>query len=111
MSKPLGLTIYPKSTGRHGESVYVDESGEWSYRESDCDGYAANKHLTDAELSAELFRQTSWLGAIGRTYATDEGRNIVIEAAFTFGPVTRDEYEWLTLSQFATLPHYDEVDQ
>lgn len=66
------------------------------------------KRLTDAELAAELFRQTSWLGALGRTYATGEGRNILLEAAFTSGPITRDEHEWLTIKRFATLPHYDE---
>jgi hypothetical protein len=107
--KALELTIFPKSINGRGQTIYVDEPGGWNYPEWHVDGYAANKHLTDTELAAELFRQTSWLGAIGRTYATDEGRNIVIEAAFTFGPVTRDEYEWLTLSHFATLPHYDEV--
>ena len=68
---------------------------------------AAEKRFTDSELAAELFRQTAWLGARGRAHATDEGRNIVIEAAFTFGPITRDEHEWLTLRHFATLPHFD----
>ena len=68
---------------------------------------ATEKRFTEAELAAELFRQTAWLGANGRAHATDEGRNVVIEAAFTFGPITRDEHEWLTISHFATLPHYD----
>ena len=68
---------------------------------------ATEKRFTEAELAAELFRQTSWLGANRRTYATDEGRNVVIEAAFTFGPITRDEHEWLTIHNFATLPHFD----
>lgn len=67
-----------------------------------------SKRFTDVELAAELFRQTAWLGALGRTYKTDEGRNIVIEAAFTYGPVTREEHEWLTLNNFAFRPHYDE---
>lgn len=103
--KPLELTIYPKLE-RPRTGVEIMPYREQWQREA---ALKHVKHLTDAELAAELFRQTAWLGAIGRTYATDEGRNIVIEAAFTFGPITRDEYEWLTLRHFATLPHYDEV--
>lgn len=107
MSKPLELTIYPKlEPPRTGAEIMP-------YREQRQRERALKqvKHLTGAELAAELFRQTAWLGATGRAFATDEGRNIVIEAAFTFGPITRDEYEWLTVSRFATLPHYDEVAQ
>lgn len=107
MSKPLELTIFPRLERPRSGADIMAYREQWR-REAALQG---SKHLTDAELAADLFRQTAWLGANGRAYATGEGRNIVIEAAFTFAPVTRDEYEWLTLSHFATLPHYDEVDQ
>jgi hypothetical protein len=101
MSKPFELTIYPP---RIPCSLWPQCPIEFH----EVDNWGPDKTLTDAELAAELFRQTAWLGAIGRAYATETGRNIVIEAAFTFGPVTRDEDEWLTIKRFATLPHYDE---
>lgn len=69
---------------------------------------AQEKRFTDAELAAELFRQAAWLGALGRAHATDAGRNVVIEAAFTFGPITRDEYEFQTISHFYYRPHHDQ---
>jgi hypothetical protein len=114
--KALELTVYPRRFVETGFArwngdgtftpLHVPEwfiNGEWNRFPR-----TEDKRLTDAELAAELFRQTAWLGALGRTYRADEGRNIIIEAAFTFGPVTRDEHEWMTLSHFATLPHYDE---
>ena len=97
--KPLTLTVYEK----HPDADAYRVGGFYSPY---CT-VSRDKRFSEAELCAELYRQTSWLGANGRTYAADAGRNIVIEAAFTFGPVTRDEHEWLTLSHFAHLPHYD----
>lgn len=67
-----------------------------------------SKRFTDTELAAELYRQTAWLGALGRAHRADAGRNIVMEAAFTFGPITRDEHEWETMLHFANRPHHDE---
>jgi hypothetical protein len=70
--------------------------------------HGPNKRLTDAELAAESYRAAAWIGAKGRAYTTDEDRAIAFEAAFTFGPETRDEHEWLVVHRFATYPHYDE---
>jgi hypothetical protein len=105
--KPLELIVYPKLERPRTVAEIMPYREQWR-REHALQGA---KHLTDAELAAEMFRQAAWLGANGRTYKTDEGRNIVIEAAFTFGPITRDEHQWLTVNRFATLPHYDEVAQ
>jgi hypothetical protein len=69
---------------------------------------AREVRFTDAELAAEMYRAVAWIGANGKAHATGEGRNILLEAAFTFGPITRDEHEWLTMNRFATHPHYDE---
>ena len=104
--KALELTVYPMWDGGFGE-LYADKDDPQYPTRVDFEVY--RKRLTDVELAAELFRQAAWLGAIGRTYRADAGRNIVIEAAFTFGPITRDEYEWLKLTHFAYLPHYDEA--
>jgi len=67
------------------------------------------KRFTDTELAAEVFRAAAWIGAGYRAHRADEGRNIVFEAAFTFGPITRDEHEYLTVHRFAALPHHDEA--
>lgn len=95
------LTVFPRHPSAP-DTYYIN--GAWAPAAIT----AVDKRFTDAELAAELFRQTAWLGALGRVYPTDVGRNIVIEAAFTFGPITRDEYEWLTISQFAHRPHHDD---
>ena len=68
------------------------------------------KRLSDLQLIAEMYRAAAWLGALGRAHATDTGRNIVFEAAWTFGPITRDEHEWQVINRFANHPHYDESD-
>lgn len=119
MSKPLNLAIFERSrcSCPCQEPFWIDPR-DGSQRQRHhfnadplvaCSDYDPEKRLRDEELAADVFRQAAWLGAIGRTHAADAGRNIFIEAAFTFGPITRDEYEWLTLHRFATLPHYDEV--
>lgn len=109
MSKPLELAAFTREPGRYGrEPRYNSPDGFWSYPVSHVDELSARKRLTDAEMCAELFRQTAWLGANGRAYRADAGRNIILEPAFTFGPITRDEHEWLTLSSFTTRPHYDQ---
>ena len=112
MSKPLELKTFPPlreepNPVRDGWDAWRD----WDNQIRDEYRLRAMTRFTDAELSAELFRQTAWLGANGRTHRADAGRNIVLEAAFTYGPLTRDEHEWLTLSHFTTLPHYWEVDE
>lgn len=66
------------------------------------------RRFSDAELAAELYRAAAWVGAKGRLYASEEGRNMLIEAAFTFGPITRDEHEWDVMNRFLHLPYYDE---
>lgn len=64
-----------------------------------------DKRFTDAELAAEMFRAAAWLGANGRAHATGEGRNIVFDAAFTYGPITREEHEWVTVQRFLHESH------
>lgn len=108
MRDPLRLDIYQQTTGRHGETLYSTGSGEWAYRADHVDQYAVEKRLSDTELAAEAYRAIAWLGVLGRTYASDEGRNIVVEAAFTFGPVTREEHEFEIINRFLKEPHYDE---
>lgn len=93
----------------------------WFEKMPHTDAYRVNGHFapyavlarpvrfSDAELAAELYRQTAWISANGRGHATGEGRNILLEAGFTFGPITRDEHEWLTVKHFADYPHFDEV--
>lgn len=108
MSKPLELKIYRPIPECPQPSDFGYAYEDWMDNRSIERTLTAEKRLTDTELAAELFRQCAWLGALGRTYATDEGRNVVIEASFTFGPITRDEYEFLTISHFLNLPHYDE---
>ena len=105
MSRPLELKTFRIWDCGDG-TIYADIPGaEWPERV----GVAIlRKRLTDAELAAESYRAAAWIGAQGRAHATDEGRNIVFDAAFVFGPVTRDEHEWLVVHRFATLPHYDE---
>lgn len=99
---PLELTIHP-TTGHSHRAGWILVS---------CPGCIADretraKRFADAELSAELFRAAAWLGANGRTFATDEGRNLVVAAAFTFGPITRDEHEFQVLQRFVSLPDHD----
>lgn len=103
MHPPLELTIRPgtEHTHRPGMGVLIRCPGCIADRQTRA------KRFTDAELAAELFRTTAWLGAKGRLYATDEGRNIVVQAAFTFGPITRDEYEFEVVQRFASLPDHD----
>ena len=84
---------------------------EWTDERAKEARLSRQKRLTDTELAAEVFRQAAWLGANGRAHKTDEGRNIVIEAAFTFGPMTRDEHEYLIISRFAQRSHYDEAER
>lgn len=108
MSKTLELTIHDRNDDGDYLSAPTTCGRQYVIASEDVEVFCMQQRFTDAELAAELFRQTAWLGAIGRTYATGEGRNILIEAAFTFGPVTRDEHEWMTVKRFATLPHYDE---
>ena len=107
MTRPsLELSIYPKlEPPVYGHQI-EGYRAQWKAENAE----RIRKRLTDTELAAEVFRQAAWIGADGRAHKTDEGRNIVFEAAFTFGPMTRDEHEYLTVSRFATLPHYDEQD-
>jgi hypothetical protein len=100
---PLQLTIHPSTghTHRPGMGVLIRCPGCVADRET------LAKRFTSAELAAELFRAVAWLGAKGRANATDKGRNIVITAAFTFGPITRDEHEFEVMQRFATLPDHD----
>jgi hypothetical protein len=103
--KPLELTVYPKlDRPIYGHQI-EGYRAQWKAERAE----RLRKRLTDTELAAEVFRQAAWLGANGRAHKTDEGRNIVFEAAFTFGPMTRDEHEYLIISQLAERPHYDEV--
>lgn len=91
----------------------------WFEKLPNLDAYRVNGHFapyavlardvrfSDAELAAEMYRSAAWIGANGKAHATGEGRNILFEAAFTFGPITRDEHEWLTAHRFATHPDFD----
>lgn len=108
-AKPLELIVYPHVVDGGMDCI---EDSEGTFRiDRELDAFAEGKRFTEAELAAEVFRQAAWIGANGRAHKTDAGRNIVFEAAFTFGPMTRDEHEFLVINQFATLPHYDEQDQ
>lgn len=93
MSKTLELTIFEKEPGRYGrEPLYNSPDGFWAYAASHVDGYAANKHLTDAELAAEYW-QSGYTDV--RYDREDEDLEPIPEI----------------IHRFATLPHYDEVDQ
>lgn len=106
LRSPLQLTVHPstKHTHRPGMGILIRCPGCVADRQTQM------KRFTDAELAAELFRAAAWLGANGQTFATDEGRNLVVAAAFTFGPITRDEHEFQVLQRFVSLPDHDNED-
>lgn len=72
-----------------------------------CEVLKTSKRLKDAELAAEVYRAGMWLAALGGSVIMP-GRNIRFAAAYTFGPITRDEHEFETMNRFLHLPHYDE---
>jgi hypothetical protein len=103
---PLELIVHPSTdhTHRPGMGVLIRCPGCIADRKTQA------QRFTDVELAAEVFRAAAWLGAKGRTFTSDEGRNVVIAAAFTFGPITRDEYEFQVIQRFLTLPSHDSRD-
>lgn len=94
------LTYHPTMTGT---TDIVRYKNQWT-PEALITGGTNDKRFTDAELTAEMYRAAAWLGAIGRAHATGEGRNIVFDAAFTYGPITREEHEWVTMQRFLHHP-------
>lgn len=100
--KPLELTIYPKLERPTTGAEIMPYREQWQ-RESALQGA---KHLTDAEMAAEfeaarcdyLISATTgnFWSPLGETWPSDHasaGRRAA------------------TLLRFATLPHYDEVDE
>lgn len=112
MSKPFELTIFEKEPGRYGrEPLYNSPDGFWAYAASHVDGYAANKHLTDAELAAEYWgvRATLEGGLITSHDLTVPWRSncaAIRDSMTPAGQRIREQVD--TLLRFATLPHYDE---
>jgi hypothetical protein len=102
MSKPLELVIYPKLERPMTGAEIMPYREQWQ-REA---ALSQTKHLTDAELAAEfescrcdyLIQQAtgSYWTPLGDTWPNDHE---------SVGRRTS------TLLRFATLPHYDEVDQ
>lgn len=100
--KPLELTVYPKLErplyGHQIEGYRQQVKAEIELREA--------KRFTDAELAAEYYRmdglcrKEQWIEAVRDDYCEAERRGQAMM------------YDRLnTLYRFATLPHYDEVDQ
>lgn len=94
MTKPLELTIHHKFKDRNGQDWYVWK--DTAMRPDIADAYACNKHLTDAELAAEVFCTSRQLG---------EGH-----PAFNHWLKANREYarQAEIVERFATLPHADE---
>lgn len=103
--KPLELTVYPyvdrweevPVTTHWGTTTVHDrvmgyERPDGVYDFSLFGPDLFEKRLTDAELSAEMWRQAAWIGALGRSYAMPD-RYIAFDAAFHEGPATEDEYQ------------------
>lgn len=105
MRKPLELTIFEKEPGRYGrEPRYNSPDGFWAYPASHVDGYAANKHLTDAELAAEVWHACDDRSINASNILNGQYDNPHAQRAFQ-----RAIDQANTLHRFATLPHYDEV--
>jgi hypothetical protein len=83
-------------------NIWETFDGYW-YADSD----DPRKRLKDVELAAELYRAGMWLAALGRSVIASD-RMIHFAPASTFGPITREEHEFETVSRFLHLPHYDE---
>ena len=70
------------------------------------------KRFTDAELSAEAYRQnTRAIGECGSAVIEQNGDEFIVMPGdvATFGPKRREVWMSATVLRFANLPHYDEV--
>lgn len=102
MSRPLELTIHPRTAGwdSQSEDWYTWQGTE--VRPLTADMYAVNKHLSEPELASEY-----WQAAEKATYA----RGRVDRCLDNPLPYTADKAEEILgiLARFATHPHYDEA--
>ena len=109
MSKSLELTIYPhhpKHLNTNWLTMYVTPDGPMAAGRGGV--LPAAKHFTDAQLAAEVWRETD-------EYTRTAGQVLYQRGALENGHLLNHfketERRGHTLTRFATTPHYFEVDE
>jgi hypothetical protein len=100
VSKPLELTIFPRLERPRTGAEIMPFWEQWR-REAALQG---SKHLTDADLAAEFHQQDYYCGQKLEGYG-------VAHNGDSLGSEEEEIERLRILYRFATLPHYDEVDQ
>jgi hypothetical protein len=97
--------VHRKFQDRMGYDWYV--WGDTCVKPWIADDMADRKRLTDAELSAEAYRQSLRACAQSGIAWDEDGANLLILPgdAVTFGPVRVETSRLAVMNRFASLPH------